>query len=97
MEDEGRGVARAPGQDEGDSQLSTQFLVPPPPAIKAAWGPKAHQLQLFAFVKNCVFSHSVMSDSATLRTVACQAPLSTGDSPSKNTGVGCHSLLQGIF
>ena len=29
-------------------------------------------------------------------TVACQAPLSMGFS-SKNTGVGCHVLLQGIF
>ena len=29
-------------------------------------------------------------------TVACQAPLSWS-SPSKNTGVGCHFLLQGIF
>ena len=34
---------------------------------------------------------------ATLWTVACQAPLSMGDSPGKNTGVGCHALLQGIF
>ena len=32
----------------------------------------------------------------TLWTVACQAPLSTGFS-SKNTGVDCHALLQGIF
>ena len=38
-------------------------------------------------------------------TVACQAPLSMGffffffswDSSGKNTGVGCHFLLQGIF
>ena len=29
-------------------------------------------------------------------TVACQAPLSMG-SPGKNTGVGCHFLLQRIF
>ena len=29
-------------------------------------------------------------------TVACQAPLAW-DSPGKNTGVGCHFLLQGIF
>ena len=29
-------------------------------------------------------------------TVAHQAPLSMG-SPGKNTGVGCHFLLQGIF
>ena len=27
--------------------------------------------------------------------IACQAPLST-DVPRKNTGVGCHALLQGI-
>ena len=33
---------------------------------------------------------------ATVRTVVRQAPLS-GDSPGKNTGVGCHALLQGIF
>ena len=32
----------------------------------------------------------------TLWTVACQAPLSMEFS-SKNIGVGCHSLLQGIF
>ena len=39
-----------------------------------------------------------MSDSATLGTVAPQAPLSMGwDSPGKNAGVGCHALLQGIF
>ena len=34
---------------------------------------------------------SVMSDSATLGSFV------HGDSPSKNTGVGCHALLQGIF
>ena len=31
-----------------------------------------------------------------LWTVARQAPLFM-DSPGKNTGVGCHALLQGIF
>ena len=39
---------------------------------------------------------SVMSDSVTPWIVARQAPLSMGF-PSKNTGVGCHFLLQGIF
>ena len=29
-------------------------------------------------------------------TVACQAPLSM-DFPGRNTGVGCHFLLQGVF
>ena len=27
----------------------------------------------------------------------CSPPDSSGDSPSKNTGMGCHALLQGIF
>jgi len=37
-----------------------------------------------------------VSDSANPWTVALQAPLFMGFS-SKNTGVGCHALLQGIF
>ena len=41
-----------------------------------------------------VLSHSVVSDSVTPSTVAHQAPLSM-DFPGKNTGVGCHFLLQG--
>ena len=40
------------------------------------------------------FSH--VQFSATLWTEAHQAPLSI-DSPDKNTGVGCHALLQGSF
>ena len=40
---------------------------------------------------------SVMSDYATPQAVAQQAPSVHGDSPGKNTGVGCHALLQGIF
>ena len=39
---------------------------------------------------------SVVSDSAASWTVAHQAPLSMG-CPNRNTGVGCHFLLQGIF
>ena len=42
-------------------------------------------------------SCSVMSDSVTPCTIAPQAPLCPWDSPDKNTGVGCHVLLQGIF
>ena len=44
-----------------------------------------------------VLSRSVMSDSATSWTVARQAPPCHGDSPGKNTGVGCHALLREIF
>ena len=44
-----------------------------------------------------VLSHSVMSDS--LKPLDYRPPGSSvhGDSPGKNTGVGCHALLQGIF
>ena len=45
-----------------------------------------------------VISHSVESDSfVTPCTVALQAPLSMGFPRLKNTGVGCHTLLLGIF
>ena len=44
----------------------------------------------------CVLSRTVVSNSVTPWAAACQAPLSVG-SPGKDTGVGCHSLLQGIF
>ena len=43
---------------------------------------------------SCVFSHSVLSDSANSMEPA--RLLCPWDSPGKNTGVGCHSLLQGI-
>ena len=39
-------------------------------------------------------SHSVVPNSAISWNIACQVPLSTSG---KNTGVGRHSLLQGIF
>ena len=46
----------------------------------------------------CVPSHvSCVQLFATPWTVAHQAPLYMGDSPIKNTRVGCHALLQGIF
>ena len=45
----------------------------------------------------CVCVHSVMSDSfSTPKTVAHQAPC-PWNFPGKNTGVGCHFLLRGIF
>ena len=47
----------------------------------------------YACVLSC-FSHVQLFE--TLWTVACQAPLSIVFS-GKNTQVGCHALLQGIF
>ena len=55
------------------------------------------ELALTLILCCAVLSHSVVSDSLQLHwTVAHQAPLSM-DSPGKNTGMGCHALLQGTF
>ena len=66
-----------------------------------------HKLQMYNTYKDilefsfaiwaCMLNHfSHVQLFATWQTVAQQAPLSVGSS-SKNTGVGCHFLLQGIF
>ena len=47
------------------------------------------------YVCVCILSHSLVSDSETPWTVACQAPLSMGFSR-QEYGVGCRALLQGI-
>ena len=49
------------------------------------------------FIHCAVLSRSVMSNS--FYPMDCNPPGSSvpGDSPGKNTGVGCHALLQGIF
>ena len=44
-----------------------------------------------------VLSHSVVSDSLWPRGLQPARLLCPWDSPGKNTGVGCHALLQGIF
>ena len=44
-----------------------------------------------------VLSHSVMSDSLWPHGLQPTRLLCPWDSPGKNTGVGCHALLQGIF
>ena len=58
-------------------------------------------MYVYMYVYTCVyicidsdfhFTHYIVSDSATVWTVAHQAPLSMGF-PGKNTGVGCHFLL----
>ena len=45
----------------------------------------------------CVLSHSVISDSLQLYGLQPTRLLCPWDSPGKNTEVGCHTLLQGIF
>ena len=46
---------------------------------------------IYLLAPSVQYSHSVMSDSVAPRF------LCPWNSPGKNTGVGCHSLLQGIF
>ena len=45
----------------------------------------------------CVLSRSVMSNSFWPHGLQPRGLLCPWDSPGKNTGVGCHALLQGIF
>ena len=46
---------------------------------------------------NEIVSHSVLSNSLQLHGLYPTMLLCPWDSPGKNTGMGCHSLLQGIF
>ena len=52
---------------------------------------------LINFLMHACLITSVLSDSS--NTMDCSPPrlLCPWDSPGKNTGVGCHVLLQGIF
>ena len=58
--------------------------------------PKIHCI-IFSSVLCAVLSHSVLSNS--LQPMDCSPPGTSvhRDSPGKNTGVGCHALLQRIF
>ena len=51
----------------------------------------------YIFMRACMLSHS--SCIQLCDSMDCRLPGSSvhGDSPSKNTGVSCHALLQGIF
>ena len=63
------------------------------------WGPFSWSLhfQLHFLLCICVFSCSVVSDSLQPHVLWPARLLCPRDSPGKNTGVGCHFLLQGIF
>jgi len=45
----------------------------------------------------CMLSHSIVSDSLRPHKLQPTRPLCRWNFPAKNTGVGCHFLLQGIF
>ena len=58
-------------------------------------GPQKSQTQL----SNCVYAKSLQSCPTLCDAMDCSLPVSSvhGDSQGKNTGVGCHALLQRIF
>ena len=60
---------------------------------------KCEQIQLDLNIHKVKESESCSAVSDSLRPHDCSPPGSSGhgDSPGKNTGVGCHALLQGIF
>ena len=71
-----------------------------PTSCCAALFPRAHiQLPVSGLGLVCVGSQSLQSCPTFCNPMDCSPPGSSvhGDSPHKNTGVGCHALLQGIF
>ena len=64
-------------------------------ACGEAWGGCSGQAASLSLEKRTELSRSVASDSETPWTVP-RRPLCPWDAPGKNTGVGCHALLQGI-
>ena len=65
-------------------------------ANKVCWISCVHSIkEVLMLIEGCacMLTHLTLCDP---RTVACQ-PACPWNSPGKNTGVGCHLLLQGIF
>ena len=59
--------------------------------------PAPGDLYCHGYNNSAVLSYSVMSHSSHPRDYSLPGFSVCGDSPGKNTGVGCHVLLQGIF
>ena len=72
------------------------------PGFPPWWGTQAAFVLWVLSLSACrvffsVLSRSVISNSVTPRMGVCQAPLSMGIFPGKNTGVSCHFFFQEIF
>ena len=63
-----------------------------------SWGPQINIVQSYlSYICVCVLSYSVMSKSLQPHGLQPTRLLCPGNFPSKNIGMGCHFLLQGIF
>ena len=88
-------------------QAITPLLSPKPPVAPADPGPLLPQILLtvgstasaLPVFTMCVRAQWLQSGPTLCDPMDCSPPGSSvhGDSPGKNTGVGCHALLQGIF
>ena len=74
----------------GDPGLGLTYSVLPP-------GCQTQGDLLWVLWSLCMLSHSVMSDSLKPHGLLLIRLLCPGNFPGKNTGVGCHFLLQGSF
>ena len=61
------------------------------------WKPGLAEVGERSLKQGALLSYSVVSDSLQPRGLQSARLLCPWDSPGKNTGVGCHALLQGIF
>ena len=61
------------------------------------WKPGLGEVGERSLKQGALLSYSVVSDSLQPRGLQSARLLCPWDSPGKNTGVGCHALLQGIF
>ena len=86
-----------PGVEPGSPALQAGSLpFEPPEKLVGEQRDYRFLLMLVCDVSVSIHSLSRVQLFTTLWTAAHQTPLSL-DSPGKNTGVGCHSFLQGIF
>ena len=92
-------VSEAEGSEAGEILLNLVFMVRRSLQLEFR-GPGRRWCRRggLGLYRACVLSHfSCVRHCAALWTAACQVLLCPWDSPGKNTRVGCHCLLQGIF
>ena len=76
------------------SPLTQPFITS---SFPPCWLSFLHELTSSSPLLGCAVLCSVLPDSLQHRRLQPTRPLCPWDSPGKNTGVGCHVILQGIF
>ena len=87
--------SRLPFPSPGD--LPNPGIEPASPALQADSLPLSHLGSPFIYLLPLLLSRSVVSNFLQPHGLQPARFLCPWDSPGKNTGVGCHFLLQGIF